>query len=512
MMTKTNAKIKRLMVANRGAIASRIFATCREMGIQTCGIAHELDKNLKYVSHADEFRILPGTTLTETYLNMDLLIETAKSMKVDAIHPGYGFLSENSQFAQKVMDSGIIFIGPAPQVMEQLGNKINAKRVAENLGVPILPGYHGDDQSLENLKSQSQKIGYPLLIKAAAGGGGKGMRVVASANEFLEKLEQAKSEALRSFGNDKVLLEKYLVGPKHIEVQMLCDRHGNFLHLYERDCSIQRRHQKIVEEAPAPSLNAKERDDVCQAAVKLCQGIKYESAGTVEFIYEQGKFYFLEVNTRLQVEHGVSELVTGVDIVREQIRIAEGQPISVSQNEIVLRGHALQVRVYAEDPQNHFFPSAGKIFCAAPTEQKNIRIDATYFSGDEMSTMFDPMMAKVMAVDLSREGVIAKMREVLKDVGYLGVKNNIEYLAALINHQDFRNGTFSTGMIDKHGGDILKSLETETETEANHENSVPHDILYALYNSLTSLQSLNDKDKKSGPTLWEKMGNLRIPT
>jgi acetyl/propionyl-CoA carboxylase alpha subunit len=494
-------KIKKLMVANRGAIASRIFATCREMNIQTCAIAHELDKNLAYVHAADEYKILPGNSLAESYLNMDLLIEVAKSFNADAIHPGYGFLSENSQFAQKVLDAGIIFVGPTPHVMDQLGNKINAKRVAERLGVPTLPGYHGEEQSLEHLSSQAKSIGFPLLIKAAAGGGGKGMRFVQDLKEFSEKLDQAKSEAKRSFGNDKVLLEKYLLAPKHIEVQMLCDTHGNYLHLFERDCSIQRRHQKIIEEAPAPSLNSAERDAVCQAAVKLCQGIQYHNAGTVEFVYEQGEFYFLEVNTRLQVEHGVTELVTGVDIVREQIRIAEGLPLSFKQNDVILRGHALQVRIYAEDPTNNFFPSIGKILYVGSTQQKNTRIDATYQTGDEMTTMFDPMMSKIMVCDITRNGVIQKMLEVLKDISFLGLKNNLQYLASLVDHAEFRSGNFTTGFIGKNGEDILNNLKIP--------NGIPAEVLAALIGLVASKNSTSTS-VGTFSTPWEKLGPTRI--
>jgi 3-methylcrotonyl-CoA carboxylase alpha subunit len=500
-----STKIKKILVANRGAIAERIFATCREMDIATCAIAHEKDQHLHYVKCADDWRLLSGETLTDTYLNMDQVIGAALSMQADAIHPGYGFLSENSKFAQKVMESGLIFIGPSPSVMDQLGNKVNAKRVAEKLGVPTLPGYHGDDQSLDILLTHAKRIGFPLLIKAAAGGGGKGMRVVEDLKEFEEKLTQAKSEAIRSFGDDKVLLEKYLVGPKHIEVQMLCDQHGNYLHLFERDCSVQRRHQKIVEEAPAPSLTPKEREAVCGAAVKLCAGIQYQNAGTVEFIYEKGNFYFLEVNARLQVEHGVSELVTGVDIVREQIRIAEGNPISFQQKDLVLNGSAVQVRIYAEDPTNQFFPATGNILFSQGSEQKNVRFDTTYRTGDELTTLFDPMMAKLMSHAKTRDQAIKKLQVALSDVCYLGIKNNIQYLYAIIDHPNFRSGLFTTGMISTYGQEIIDQMKHEFD------KTIPQDVLSYIVQELSEMGGVRISDRSNSlNSAWKGLGNLRI--
>jgi len=497
-------KIKKLLVANRGAIAERIFATCREMDIVTCAIAHEKDQSLHYVKMADYWSLLEGQTLTETYLNMEQIINVAQKMGVDAIHPGYGFLSENSTFAQKVVDSGILFVGPTAHVMDQLGNKVNAKRIAEKLGVPTLPGYHGDDQSLEALLLHAKKIGFPLLIKAAAGGGGKGMRVVESIDEFEEKFNQAKSEAKRSFGDDKVLLEKYLIGPKHIEVQMLCDAHGNYFHLFERDCSVQRRHQKIVEEAPAPTLTETQRQAVCAAAVKLCQGIKYQNAGTVEFIFEQGNFYFLEVNARLQVEHGVSELITGVDIVREQISIAEGNKISFKQEELVINGHALQVRIYAEDPTNHFFPSTGEILYSQGSQQKGIRFDTTYRTNDELTTLFDPMIAKLMAHAKTREQVIKKLQVALREVCYLGLKNNIHYLYEIINHLVFKNGKFTTGFINEHGDNILIKI-----LKITNEQTIPNEVLAFLVEELGDRHDISAaKSNLNSP--WNTLGPIRM--
>lgn len=494
--TKT---IKKLLVANRGAIAERIFATCREMGIRTCAIAHEQDRNLSYTNAADEVFLLEGESLAETYLNGPQIISLAKKAQVDAIHPGYGFLSENATFADQVQEAGLIFVGPSSEVMNLLGNKMNAKRVAEQFGVPTLPGYHGDDQSLEQLTTQAKKIGFPLLIKAAAGGGGKGMRVVERIEEFGEKLEQAKSEAQRSFSNDKVLLEKFLVGPKHIEVQMICDSHGNYVHLFERDCSVQRRHQKVIEEAPAPTLSLQERNDVGQAAVRLCAGIKYENAATVEFIYEKGKFYFLEVNTRLQVEHGVTELVTGVDIVREQIRIAQGDPLSFSQADVRLQGSALQVRLYAEDPFNHFFPSTGKILYAGATTQKGVRLDASYRSGDEVTTLFDPMIAKVLVVASDREQALHKMREVLKDLSFLGVKINLSYLAEILEHPKFIKGDFTTNFLNECGEEILKKLQQRKEV------ALPQEVLQMLSQHLSHSLPLDEQASGAGRSPWEQL-------
>lgn len=450
-------EIKKILIANRGEIAVRIIATCREMGIKTVTLYCDEEHLLPHALSGDESICLGSGTLQETYLNQQLIIDAAKKVSADAIHPGYGFLSENAEFADLVLNSGLKFIGPSSESIILMGDKKGSKIYVERFGIPLIPGYHGDSQEPEFLKAEAKKIGYPVLIKATAGGGGKGMRVVEREEAFLDSLEGAKREAKSAFGNDIVILEKYILNPRHIEVQVLSDQHGNHIHLYERECSIQRRHQKIVEETPSVALDDELRENITSAAVEISRNINYEGAGTVEFILDKkGAFYFLEMNTRLQVEHPVTEMVTGVDLVREQILIAEGKKISFTQEEISQRGHSIEVRIYAEDPDNEFLPSTGRIGLLGRPRNKNVRVDTGYTTNNEVTIHYDPMLAKIITWGRTREEALSKMIITLDDVVFLGLKTNRNYLKRILSHHKFEKGDFDTKFIEENSDDLTK--------------------------------------------------------
>lgn len=442
--------IKKILVANRGEIASRVFATCREMGIATVAIYSSSDQNLQYVSEADESAFLEGESLKETYLNMQSIISISKKLQVDAIHPGYGFLSENSIFADLVRSNGIIFIGPSAKNIIAMGNKSESKIFLQPLGIPFIPGYFGKEQDVNFLRKEAEKIGLPLLVKAAAGGGGKGMKIVEDWSDFNQKVEEAKFEAQKSFGDSQVMLEKYLKNPRHIEVQIFGDEYGNMTHFFERDCSLQRRHQKVVEEAPAPNLTDKQRDKLFKDSETIVKTMKYENAGTLEFIMDEtGVHYFLEMNTRLQVEHPVTECINGLDLVKLQIAVAnkEVSPWKRLAPWNQARGHAIEVRVYAEDPENNFFPTAGKISFLQYSKLKNVRYDFTYSESDTVTMNFDPMIGKVIAWGENRDEAIKKMIQALKETVILGFKTNIGFLIKCLEDKEFKEGNVSTSFI-----------------------------------------------------------------
>lgn len=459
-------KIKKILVANRGEIALRVLKTAKEMDIKVVTIFAEDDKNLPHALFSDEAYSLGSGTLAETYLNKQKIIDIAKKSGADAIHPGYGFLSENEEFARLVEKSGIIFIGPTPESIVLMGDKIGSKKALEKIKVPLTPGYHGDDQSEEHLMKEAKKIGYPILIKASAGGGGKGMRIVHQDSELLESIQGAKSEGLKSFGSDKVLIEKYVLNPRHIEVQLMSDTHGNHLHFFERECSIQRRYQKVVEETPAPNMSQELRLKICETAVEIAKGINYRGAGTVEFIMSQdGNFYFMEMNTRLQVEHPVTEMVTGHDLVKYQIMVAQGDKLPVTQKEIKQTGSAIECRIYAEDPDNNFMPSIGLIERIGTPTLRDVRLDCGFLDGTEVGVNYDPMLAKLIVWGESREIAIQKSIKSLDEVLFLGVKTNRDYLKRILGHKEFIKGHTHTHFIPDYKEE-LKPVEVTTELKA----------------------------------------------
>ncbi|HZD11075.1 MAG TPA: biotin carboxylase N-terminal domain-containing protein, partial [Candidatus Binatia bacterium] len=406
----------KILVANRGEIARRIFRACRELGVRSVAIYSEVDRSAPWARLADESYQIDGVTSRETYLNQEAIFAIAAATGAEAIHPGYGFLSENADFAEACAAHGVHFIGPTPRAMRLLGSKASARDLAQEANVPIIPGIDGDGRSDQELRQAAEEIGYPVLIKASAGGGGKGMRIVNDSEEFPDALRQARNEAESSFGDDHVLLEKYFTNVRHVEVQVLGDRHGNIVHLFERECSVQRRHQKIIEETPSPAITDAQRLSICQAALALARSVGYVSAGTVEFIVTKGgDFYFLEMNTRLQVEHPVTELVTGIDIAAWQIRLAAGEALTFSQQDIRQRGHALECRVYAEDPATGFLPSTGELaFYRAPSGP-GVRVDDGVETGTEVSAYYDPMLGKVITYGYDRQEAIRKMSRALQD-------------------------------------------------------------------------------------------------
>ncbi|GIV34451.1 MAG: hypothetical protein KatS3mg031_1986 [Chitinophagales bacterium] len=407
--------ITKILIANRSEIAIRIMRTCRKMGIATVAVFSEADKNALFVKHADEGIALGGYAASDSYLNQEKIIAAAKRTGADAIHPGYGFLSENESFARRCEQEGILFIGPNSKAIEAMGDKIRAKEIMQKHGVPVVPGYDGEDQSMETLRKEAKKIGFPVLLKASAGGGGKGMRIVREEKTLEKDIEGAKREALSAFGDDTLLIEKYFDSARHIEFQILGDKHGQVIHLFERECSIQRRYQKIIEESPSPVMTDALREKMAAAALKAAQAIKYDNAGTVEFIVDDKlHFYFLEVNTRLQVEHPVTEMVTGLDLVKLQIEVAQGLPLPLSQNDVKQNGHAVECRLYAEDPYNHFLPATGKVLAYLPDESGCTRYDSGVENGSVIDIHYDPMIAKVITWGNTRSDAIRKMKHALR--------------------------------------------------------------------------------------------------
>jgi acetyl-CoA carboxylase biotin carboxylase subunit len=439
--------IKKILIANRGEIALRIMRAARELNIPTVSVYSEADAQALHVLQSDEAVLLGPPPATESYLQIPKIIEAAKSTGCDAVHPGYGFMAENAGFAKAVEDAGLIFIGPKPDSIRKLGNKLEAREMMIAAGVPTIPGAEIKSGKIEDFKSAADKIGYPVLVKAAAGGGGKGMRVVENEADLQDAVEGARREAKSAFGDETVYLEKYLRKPRHIEVQVMADGDGNTVHLFERECSIQRRHQKIIEETPSPALTPELRAEMGAAAVAAAETANYLSAGTVEFLFEDGKFYFLEVNTRIQVEHPVTEFVTGFDLVKEQIRIASGQPLSFKQEEIRQRGHATECRVYAEDPENNFLPSAGKIIYLDEPVGANLRIDTGIYSGCEVPIYYDPILSKVITYGSTREESTERMILALRDYRVVGIKTNVAFLLDCLRHDEYSKGNLFTGFI-----------------------------------------------------------------
>lgn len=437
-----------LLITNRGEIARRIIRTCRKLGIKSAVIYSSADSEMPFVREADVAVLMEGNQLSDTYLNIAKILEAARRIKADAIHPAYGFLSENADFAQCIIDEGLIWVGPNPKAIAQMGLKANAKEIAVSANVPVIPGYSGSEQGVEFLYNKGIEIGFPLLLKASAGGGGKGMRIVHEAQFLKDAIEGAAREAEKSFGNPSLLIERYFPSARHIEIQVLGDKHGNIIHLFERECSLQRRYQKIAEESPSPVLSEDLRKKIANSALNLCRKIGYDNAGTVEFIYaENDGFYFLEVNTRLQVEHPVTEAICAIDLVEWQIRIAEGEKLTLKQEDISQKGYALECRLYAENPLNNFLPATGKIFDWYAPEESGIRIDAAVEKGSEIGIMFDPMIAKIICHDKDRFSAVRKMSYYLKKFRCQGLQTNQLFLIKLMQNQHFINGDYNTHFI-----------------------------------------------------------------
>jgi len=445
--------INTVLIANRGEIACRIIRTLRRMGIRSVAVYSEADRHALHVAMADEAHEIGAAPPRESYLNQAAILKAAEKSGADAIHPGYGFLSENAGFAEACAKAGLIFIGPPPSAIRAMGSKSEAKALMEKAGVPLVPGYHGHDQSLKVLQASADKIGYPVLIKASAGGGGKGMKAALNAAEFQPALESAQREAKNAFGDDRVLVEKYLQQPRHIEAQIFGDSHGSIIHLFERDCSIQRRHQKVIEEAPAPGLSAERRAAIGKAAVEAGRAVGYVGAGTVEFIAEGENFYFMEMNTRLQVEHPVTEAITGLDLVEWQICVARGEVLPKSQSDLAIDGHAMEVRLYAEDPARDFLPQTGTLHHLRFPEET--RVDSGIREGDAVSIHYDPMIAKIIAHGADRAEAVARLRRALAATEVGGLATNLDFLQAILRQKDFAAGKVDTSFIERHKAELL---------------------------------------------------------
>ncbi len=452
----------KILIANRGEIACRVIRTCRRLGIRTVAVYSEADADAQHARLADEAWPIGGPRPQDSYLRGDAIITVAKRSGAQAIHPGYGFLSENADFADAVEAAGLVFIGPKAASMRKMGSKAGAKELMQARGVPVVPGYTGENQDPAHLQAEADRVGYPLMIKAAHGGGGKGMRIVRAAGEFAAALESCQREAAGAFGRDRVLIERYIGEPRHIEIQVFADRHGQTIHLNERECSAQRRYQKVVEESPSPFLTPELRAKMGAAAVEAARAIDYVNAGTVEFIVGQGgDFYFMEINTRLQVEHPVTELVTGLDLVEWQLRVAAGEPLPLRQPDITSTGHAIEVRLYAEDPAQGFLPGSGKLeTLRLPEPSAHVRIDAGVVEGDTVTIHYDPMIAKLIVWDADRPRALARLREALADCEITGPKSNIAFLEKLVRHPRVVEGTIHTAYLDRHLDEVLPKEET----------------------------------------------------
>jgi len=443
--------IQKILIANRGEIAVRIIHACHEMGIRTVAVYSDADANAKHVQMADEAYYIGASTPQQSYLDIDKLIAIARSAQVDAIHPGYGFLSESPIFAQHVQDEGFIWIGPNPTAIEQMGIKTQARSLMQDAGVPIVPGFQADNATLDDYMQAGNQIGYPIMVKAAGGGGGKGIRIVYDESELANAIESAMNEARKSFDDDRIFLERYIEHGRHIEVQVLADTHGNTVYLFERECSTQRRHQKIIEEAPSPLITPELRQQIGESAVAAAKAVNYINAGTVEFIAtEQGEFFFLEMNTRLQVEHPVTEMITGLDLVQLQIRIAQGESLPFTQDDLGFIGHSIECRIYAEDAHNNFLPAIGKVEQFIPCTAPKIRTDSGIQSGDEITIHYDPMIAKLIVHAQDRTSAIERMKHALHEIVILGTTTNVDFLLALLNDEAFIEGRIHTRYVDEN--------------------------------------------------------------
>ncbi len=456
--------MKKILIANRGEIAIRVMRAAREMGIKTVAVYSEADRTAPHVRYADEAVLLGPPPSAQSYLLGDKIIEEAKNLNVDGIHPGYGFLSENAGFARKVREAGLIFIGPSPESMDMMGSKLAAKDTAKKYKVPMVPGTEEAIRDVEDAKKIAKEIGFPILIKASAGGGGKGMRLVQRMEDFDEQIRMAQSEARSAFGDDAVFMEKYVTAPRHIEIQVLGDTHGNVVYLFERECSIQRRHQKLVEEAPSAILTPELRKSMGESAVAVAKACGYYSAGTVEFLVDdQLNYYFLEMNTRLQVEHPVTELITGIDLVKEQIKVARGEKLSFNQSDLNINGHAIELRVCAEDPLNNFLPDIGKLTRYQKPQGPGVRVDDGFEQGMDIPIYYDPMLAKLIVYAADRRQAIERMIRAIDEYEVSGVSTTLPFGRWVMQHEKFRSAEFDTGFITKYFDSEKQQLTQSTE-------------------------------------------------
>ncbi len=458
--------MRKILVANRGEIALRVMRSAREMGIKTVAVFSEADRNAPFVRYADEAVCIGPPPSNKSYLNGDKIIEVCKQLQVDGIHPGYGFLSENADFARKVKAAGIIFIGPSAEAMDMMGDKLSAKAAAKKFNVPMVPGSEGAIANLEEAIRVAKATGFPLLIKASAGGGGKGMRMVEKIEEVEEQMQLAMSEALSAFGDDAVFIEKFVSGPRHIEIQLLADNHGNTVYLFERECSIQRRHQKVIEEAPSSVLTPELRKKMGECAVNVAKACAYSGAGTVEFLLDDKmNFYFLEMNTRLQVEHPVTEMITGLDLVKEQIKIARNEVLSFKQEDLKINGHSLEIRVYAEDPANNFLPDIGRLQTYAIPKGTGVRVDDGFEEGMDIPIYYDPMIAKLITHGKDRNEAISRMLRAIHEYKITGVETTLAFCTYVLQHPAFVSGKFDTNFIKHHYQPEVLLIENEQEAE-----------------------------------------------
>jgi len=494
------ALFRKLLIANRGEIAVRVARTCRTLGIRSVAVYSEADAGALHTRLCDEAYPIGPPEARQSYLNVEALLQAARAAGADAIHPGYGFLSQNGDFADAVAAAGLTFIGPPGDVHRRMGDKQAARRLMTEAGVPVVPGYEGDDQQDQRLLDEAGRIGWPVMLKPSRGGGGKGMRIVRAEGEFTAALHGARREARSAFGDELMVIERYVERPRHVEVQVLADAHGHVLHLFERECSIQRRHQKVVEETPSPALDAAQRQALCAAGVAAARAAAYVNAGTVEFILDPaGHFYFLEMNTRLQVEHAVTEAVTGLDLVRLQIEVAAGRPLPFTQDEVVVRGHALECRLYAEDPENDDRPSPGRLLHVAGPEGPGVRFDCGAVTGSEVSVHYDPMLAKLVTWGRERSESIERMQAALRDTAVLGVATNLGRLQAILAHPQFLAGEIHTHFLDEH----LR--------ESAHRAPLPPEAIAAV---MAALQTTS-RTSASGaaqvlPDPWRDLGAWRL--
>ncbi|SET89772.1 acetyl-CoA carboxylase biotin carboxylase subunit [Thalassotalea agarivorans] len=496
---------KKILIANRGEIACRVIKTARKMGIQTVAVYSDADANALHVKLADEAIHIGESPATKSYLLGDKIIAAAQKTGAEAIHPGYGFLSENADFCRACEKAGVVFIGPNVKAIETMGSKSAAKQAMEQANVPLVPGYHGLNQGPSRLKNEASDIGYPVLLKAVAGGGGKGMRVVNQESEFQDALDAAKRESKAAFGDDAMLIEKYLTQPRHVEIQVFCDTLGNAVYLFERDCSLQRRHQKVIEEAPAPNMSLSLRQKMGEAAVACARTIGYVGAGTVEFLLDKDdSFYFMEMNTRLQVEHPVTELITGQDLVQWQLLVANGQPLPMQQEQLTIKGHAFEARIYAEDAENNFLPSTGTLsYLLAPEESEHVRVDTGVEQGDEISMYYDPMIAKLIVWDQNRDAALGRLAQALKKYRVRGVKTNIDFLYNLAICPPFVEADLDTNFIEKHADLIFKKQNITLSDEVAI-------AAFIFYHKLTQQAQSTVSNSEDVHSPWHNLNSFRL--
>ena len=496
----------KILIANRGEIACRIIKTAKAMGIATVAVYSEVDRNSLHVQLADESVAIGASPSNDSYLVSDKLIQAAMETGAQAIHPGYGFLSENAKFCRLCAANNLVFIGPPVEAILAMGSKSAAKTIMADAGVPLVPGYHGDDQNPEIIKQAANDMGYPVLLKAAAGGGGKGMRAVYAEAEFDEALGAAKREALNSFNDDIMLVEKYLLKPRHVEIQVFCDSHANAVYLFERDCSVQRRHQKVIEEAPAPGMTETLRQQMGEAAIKAALAINYEGAGTVEFLLDaQGEFFFMEMNTRLQVEHPVTEMISGQDLVEWQLRVASGELLPRSQDQLTINGHAFEARIYAEDPDHDFLPATGRLtVLQPPLESAHVRVDTGVVEGDEVSIYYDPMIAKLIVWDTDRDRALQRLTQALSEYRISGLTTNIGFLYNLAISQAFQNGDVDTGYIEEHEAEIFRQRDRDIDYAA----PLAASAIFKLREQQAQIQAAHSTEPNSP---WHLCNNWGLP-